>query len=106
MLTLLAWRKAWAEGDAVAYISYYDADFKGDLPNRAAWERQRRERLSNQSINVQIENLSVRVLEGVTLAEFTQRYTSGKHADLGSKRMELRKVGDKWLIAVEQWRKK
>lgn len=105
MLALLAWRKAWSEGDALAYMSYYDADFKGDLPNRAAWEKQRRERLSNQRINVQIENLSVRVIGGVTLAEFTQRYTSGKHVDLGSKSMELRKVGGKWLISVERWRK-
>jgi hypothetical protein len=102
---ILAWRKAWAEGDATSYIAHYDRSFQGELKSRSAWEKQRRERLAIRDIAVKIVDLKVRIEGGVALAEFEQRYTSNKHEDVGAKTMKLRKIDGKWLITEEKWRK-
>ncbi len=105
MLALLAWRKAWGEGDFIGYLVRYDGSFKGDQASRSAWEKQRRERLENRRIEIHLDDMRVRVSDGTARAEFTQRYVSDKFEDLGQKIMEFRKVGGKWLIVSEQWRK-
>jgi len=102
---ILAWRKAWVEGDAGSYISHYAPSFQGELTSRSAWEKQRRERLASRDIAVKIIDLTVRMVDGVALAEFEQRYTSKKHEDVGTKTMKLRKINGKWLIIDEKWRK-
>ncbi len=105
LASVLAWRQAWVEGNATTYISHYDAAFKGDQPSRAAWEKQRRERLSGRSIVVRIENLSAQVTGDLAEVEFTQRYVSNKHEDVGVKTMVLLRTAGKWLIVEEKWRK-
>ncbi len=103
--TILAWRKAWVEGDVASYIGAYEAGFKGELASRAAWEKQRRERVAGGNVIVRIENMAVRVMPEEAQAEFTQRYISSRHEDVGYKSMKLRKIGGKWLIVEEKWRK-
>lgn len=102
---VVAWRKAWADGDVVAYLAHYDSSFKADMPDRKSWEKQRRDRLANRAIAVRIESLTATVTDGVALVEFEQRYTSKKHEDVGIKTMKLRKVNGRWLIVEEKWRK-
>lgn len=102
---ILAWRKAWTEGDANAYISHYERSFQGELTSLSAWEKQRRERLASGDIAVKILDLTVRIADGVALAEFEQRYLSKKHEDVGAKTMKLRRIDGKWLITEEKWRK-
>lgn len=103
--TILAWRKAWVEGDVATYIAAYEPAFKGELPSRAAWEKQRRARVAGGNIIVRIENMAVRVMPDEANAEFTQRYVSSKYEDVGLKTLKLRKIGGKWLIVEETWRK-
>jgi predicted small secreted protein len=106
LTTILAWRKAWMDGDAVAYINYYDAGFKGDLATRAAWERQRKDRLANGRIVVRIENMAVRLTGADTAqADFTQRYASARSEDVGVKVLKLRRQSGQWRIVEEVWRK-
>jgi hypothetical protein len=102
---ILAWRKAWAEGDAASYIAHYESSFQAELKSRKAWEKQRRERLAIRDIGVKIIDLKVRIDGGVALAEFEQRYTSHKHEDVGTKTLKLRKIDGRWLITEEKWRK-
>ena len=104
--TILAWRKAWMEGDARAYLGYYEDGFMGDLATRAAWEKQRRERLASGKIVVRIENMAVRLTSTDTAqAVFTQRYASARTQDVGTKTLKLRKLGGSWRIAEETWRR-
>ena len=105
MNEVVAWRNAWTDGDIAAYIAHYDANFKGDLENRKAWEKQRLERFAGRKITVRIENIAVRVAGDQGQASFTQRYISDKHEDIGSKSLRLRKIGGKWLIVDEKWSK-
>lgn len=103
--TILAWRKAWVEGDVATYIAAYEPVFKDELPSRAAWEKQRRARVAGGNIMVRIENMAVRVMPEEATAEFTQRYVSRTYEDVGLKTLKLRKIGGKWLIVEESWRK-
>lgn len=103
--TILAWRKAWVEGDVATYIAAYEPSFKGELPSRAAWEKQRRARVAGGNVIVRIENMAVRVMPEEANAEFTQRYVSRTYEDVGLKTLKLRKMGGKWLIVEETWRK-
>ena len=104
--TIDAWRSAWSKGDYDSYLQYYDPAFKGDAKSRAAWEKERRERLANGDIDLAFENIKIKVEGGgKAQASFAQRYTSKKHSDTGAKKMALHQVGGKWLIVGEQWKK-
>jgi hypothetical protein len=100
---VVAWRNAWTEGDLAAYIAHYDTNFKGDMASRQAWEKQRRERFAGRKMTVRIENIAVRVDGEQAQANFTQRYISNKHEDVGAKSLRLRKFSGKWLIVDEKW---
>ena len=100
---LLAWRNAWTEGNLAAYTAHYDAGFKGGLASRKEWEKQRRERFADRKITVRIDNIVVRVDGVQAQADFTQRYISNKHEDVGSKTLKWRKTAGKWLIVDEKW---
>ena len=102
---LQAWRNDWMAGDASRYIKRYSASFKGDLGSRSAWEKQRRQRLANMGIRVELGNLKTRVEQATVVTEFTQRYSSAGHEDTGNKTMHWRKEGDQWRIVREEWRK-
>ncbi|MBC7434795.1 MAG: hypothetical protein H7332_01870 [Bdellovibrionales bacterium] len=105
MSELLAWRNAWTESDLATYIARYDTGFMGDSASRKEWEKQRAERFANRKITVRIENIVVRVASEQAQADFTQRYISNKHEDVGSKTLKWRKTAGKWLIVDEKWTK-
>ena len=102
---LQAWRNDWMAGDASRYIKRYSASFKGELASRAAWEKQRRQRLANIAIRVQLGNLKTRVEQATVVTEFTQRYLSAGHEDSGVKTLHWQKEEGEWRIVREEWRK-
>lgn len=76
---LKAWAEAWSARDAEAYLAMYAADFKlPDGQDRAAWEAERRERVSRpEFIKVDISQFSFRTLASDKVrVRFTQRYES------------------------------
>jgi hypothetical protein len=102
--TVEGWRRAWEAGDANAYLRYYDTAFHGDAASRAAWERQRRQRLANGRIRVQLDGVQlVSLSRDQAAVSFVQHYTSGKHQDSGTKQLVLQRRGARWQIVQERW---
>ena len=101
---LLAWRLAWELGDFGNYVRFYDPAFKGDAPSRQQWEKQRRARLANARIGLRMDNVRTTLLSDEEAeVQFVQHYSSGRHADVGDKRMKLRRVNGAWRITQESW---
>jgi ketosteroid isomerase-like protein len=99
-----SWAGAWLRGDPGDYLRHYAPEFKGDAPSRATWEKQRRQRLDNPDIQLDIEDLRVSVDHDQARADFIQRYESGGYSDSGRKQLVLERRGGQWLIVAEHWR--
>lgn len=102
--TVRAWAEAWSARDADAYLAFYGNGFKTPGNDRAAWENQRRERVTRpQYIKVAIEQLRVR-MSGDELARvtFRQRYESNLLRSSNSKTLTLAWEGDAWKIVDER----
>jgi len=101
---LLAWTKAWSARDLEAYFAQYADDFQpeGGLA-RAAWEQQRRDRISSPS------RIAVRALkpEIVTTGDdrvrvnFVQEYQSDSFSDQVNKVLEFKATPSGWKIVRE-----
>lgn len=101
---LLAWRLAWELGDYASYVRFYDPAFKGDAGSRAQWEKQRRSRLGNGKIGVKLDNVrTTLVSDSEADIEFVQHYSSGRHSDVGNKRLKMKREGGAWRITEETW---
>ncbi|MEJ8837328.1 L,D-transpeptidase Cds6 family protein [Ramlibacter sp. AN1133] len=101
---LQAWKLAWELGEADTYLRFYDPDFRGRAPSRADWEKERRARLANRRISVEMEALRIRLLtQSEAEVHFVQRYMSASHQDAGAKRLRLKRGGGAWRITVESW---
>jgi tetratricopeptide (TPR) repeat protein len=101
-----AWARAWASRDVAAYLAAYAADFEtpGGEP-RAAWEKQRSDRISAaKSIQVNVTMKSVTVEGNEATAVFRQSYRSDKLKSDNTKTLKMVKVGGKWLIKQERVR--
>jgi uncharacterized protein YchJ len=98
-----AWRLAWANRNVAAYLSAYTLDFKGDLATRAAWEKQRTERITNaKSIRLEIKDLRIRTTDASrSRVAFSQSYKSAEFSQDGEKSLFFIKVNGKWLIERE-----
>jgi hypothetical protein len=101
---LQAWKLAWELGEADTYLRFYDPDYRGQARSRTDWERERRARLANRRISVEMEALRIRLLsESDAEVSFVQRYVSASHRDAGAKRLRLRRGGGAWRITDESW---
>lgn len=103
--TLNGWAKAWSGKNVSGYLAYYAKDFKtpgGE--NRAAWEKNRKERISRpKSIHVGIESPRVTLTDASHASvTFKQAYKSDALQSTTSKTIVLVKNGDKWLIQQER----
>ncbi len=101
--SLKAWAGAWASRDVKAYLSFYGKSFEtpGGL-SRAAWEDERRQRISSKSsISVRLDNINVSVSGTKAVAKFRQDYKANGLAVSSRKTIELQKAGEKWLIVRE-----
>lgn len=98
-----AWASAWAAKDMKAYLGAYSKDFTP--PNklsRAAWEEERRNRITTKNnISVKLEHLTVTVNGSTAIAKFKQDYRASGLSVSSRKTLELGKYGDRWLIVKE-----
>lgn len=102
-----AWAQAWSGKQLDAYFAAYGSAFtpEGGL-TRAAWETQRRDRITRpQRIRVQIADVQVANLDdGRVRASFRQDYESDAFSDTVSKVLELTQEGGTWKITREYTR--
>jgi tetratricopeptide (TPR) repeat protein len=99
-----AWTRAWSNNDADGYLSYYAPDFQ--TPNgetRKDWEAARRERLAKpKKIHVTASSPRVNFTDNTHAAvTFRQNYSSDSLKAVGTKTLELIRIGDRWLIQQE-----
>ena len=101
---LEAWAKAWSAKDVKGYLAAYAPDFEtpgGET--RAAWEKQRAERIERpKSIEVSLTFKSVKVSGNEAVAVVRQAYRSDALKTNSTKTMKLVKSGDRWLIKQER----
>ncbi|MEO5691626.1 MAG: tetratricopeptide repeat protein [Usitatibacter sp.] len=99
-----AWAKAWAAQDVKGYLAAYAPDFEvpGGL-KRAAWEKQRKERIeAPKSIEVDVAVSNIKVNGNEASASVRQNYKSPTLTNTTTKGMKLVKSGDRWLIKQER----
>lgn len=101
--SLESWARAWSAKDVKAYLAHYAPDFQ--VPHgesRAAWEKQRRERIHHpKSIAVGIKILSTSVKGDEATVRVRQSYHSDTLKTSSTKTFKLVKSGDRWLIKQE-----
>lgn len=102
--SLLAWAKAWSAKDVDGYLALYAPDFapEGGL-TRAAWEQQRRERISRPA-RIAVRALSPeisRIGADRVRVNFVQDYQSDSFSDQVNKTLELRATEAGWKIVRE-----
>lgn len=103
MVAVTDWASAWQARDTAKYLAAYSADFKPEKGSRAAWEKQRKERIGKaKKIEVTLSDLQVKSTSAdKATATFMQAYKSDSYSDKGKKALDLRQVGGKWLITRE-----
>ena len=98
---LRAWANAWSKKDMDAYIAAYTTDFNGGK-TRTIWERERRARIqSKRNIEVKLSAIKVEMRGDKALASFSQDYKADNFSETSSKRVDLVRSGNNWLIAKE-----
>lgn len=98
------WASAWSEKDVKGYLAAYAPEF--DVPggaSRAAWEKQRTERIqAPKSIEVDAKVQSVKVTGNEAVATIRQAYKSDTLKSNSTKTLRMVKSGDRWLIVQER----
>lgn len=98
------WAAAWSAKDAAGYLAAYAPDYAPQGMNRAAWEKQRRDRIGKpKTIEVALKDVSVSMQDDShATVTFTQSYRSDAYRDEVQKTLSMVKQGDNWLIADER----
>ncbi len=99
-----AWAAAWAAKSFALYAGFYAPSFEpADGSGRAAWARQREQRLAApKRIQVEVKNLKLKEAgTDMLLAEFEQHYRSDNFSDVTLKELKWIRVGGQWLIERE-----
>jgi ketosteroid isomerase-like protein len=98
------WARAWSTRDVKGYLAAYAADFEvPDGLDRAAWEKQRAERIQRpKSIEVVAKVQSLKVEGNDATATIRQSYRSDTLKTNSTKTLKLVKSGDRWLIKQER----
>jgi tetratricopeptide (TPR) repeat protein len=99
-----AWARAWSGKDVKSYLAAYSPDFEtpGGQP-RAAWEKQRTERIERpKSIEVLVKIQSIAVEGDSAVAVLRQSYRSDTLKANSTKTLTFAKAGGKWLIKQER----
>ena len=99
-----AWAKAWSAKDVKGYLAAYAPDFETPAGEaRAAWEKQRTERIERpKSIEVTVKVQSVTVEGDAATAVVRQTYKSDTLKTSSTKTLRFSKVAGKWLIKQER----
>lgn len=98
------WANAWSEQDLDRYLNAYAPEFEPPAGlTRAAWEKQRRQRLGKyQKIEIKLSEMVAVAKEDTATVDFVQSFAADSFSETGlHKRLELRRQGDKWKIVKE-----
>jgi tetratricopeptide (TPR) repeat protein len=98
------WAAAWSAKDVKGYLASYAPEFEvpGGL-SRAAWEKQRTERIeAPKSIEVDAKVQSVKVAGNEATAVIRQAYKSDTLKSNSTKTLKMVKSGDRWVIKQER----
>lgn len=98
-----AWASAWSARNVKEYLAAYGKDFNPPgAMSRAAWEGERRQRISSKSkISVKLDNLTVSVNGNKASAKFRQDYKANGLETSSRKSLDLVKSGERWVIVKE-----
>ncbi len=98
------WARTWSAKDVKGYLAHYAPDF--EVPggeSRAAWEKQRAERIEKPKlIEVEAKILSSQVSGNEATVKIRQSYRSDTLKTHSNKTLKLEKSGDRWLIKQER----
>ena len=98
------WAKAWSAKDVKGYLAAYAPDF--EVPGgekRAAWEKQRAERIERpKSIEVGVKVNSIKVEGNEATVNLRQSYKSDTLKSNSTKTLRMVKSGERWLIKQER----
>jgi tetratricopeptide (TPR) repeat protein len=98
------WARAWSAKDVKGYLASYAPDF--EVPGgatRAAWEKERAERIERpKHIEVGVKVLSTQVSGNEATVTLRQSYKSDTLKSNNTKTLRLVRSGDRWLIKQER----
>ncbi|MEJ7138419.1 tetratricopeptide repeat protein [Amphibiibacter pelophylacis] len=102
---LKAWAQAWADKNMSAYLGAYTPDFRGSYSSRAAWEKDRRDRIvGKKNISVALSGFSTRINGSEAQVSFTQQYRAPGLNSTSRKSIRMQQQGGRWLISDESGR--
>lgn len=98
-----AWAAAWSARDMRAYFAAYSKRFSpANGQSRAAWAKERRERIMGKSsISVALSDVQITVENGKATAHFHQAYSGGGLNVTTRKKLELVQQQGRWSILRE-----
>ncbi len=102
---LLDWATAWSNGDADAYLAFYDKEFAPPHNvKHEVWRRERRERVNpSRTISIKLEKVAIELQgEDEARATFLQHYRSNTYKDRVRKQMVLKRRDGRWRIVRER----
>ncbi|HUQ28226.1 MAG TPA: tetratricopeptide repeat protein [Usitatibacter sp.] len=98
------WARAWSAKDVKGYLARYAPEF--EVPGgatRAAWERERTERIEKpKKIEVGVKVLSAEASGNEATITIRQSYRSDALKSNNTKTLKLIRSGDRWLIKQER----
>ncbi len=99
------WRSAWAARDIETYLSYYQNTFRGNLADRKAWEKNRREnfKVGTGPIELSFQDIDLVVRNEEAIVKAKQNYRSSVLSDVGNKELTFVLTDGKWLIKQERF---
>lgn len=100
------WRKEWESGNVDGYMKFYAASAAQGSRRNASAIRSHKQGLWKRSApaEVHLENIRVKVQNGVATAKMRQDYRDGKGGgDSGLKTLTFEKKNGAWLITREDW---
>ena len=104
-IALNEWAAAWSRRDMAAYAAAYVPEFKGSQPSRQAWLEVRTARIvGRKGLEVTLSDIDVTIDGAVARVKLVQHYRTDTLDQRSTRRLQLRRVGDRWLIEREDGR--
>lgn len=101
-VAITQWAQAWSRRDVDAYLAAYASDYSTDGLSRAAWEAQRRARITApKRIEVKLSDVKVEQQGDNATATFRQAYRSDRLSSTVSKTLKLALQNGQWRIVDE-----
>jgi murein L,D-transpeptidase YafK len=96
------WATSWQSGNMKIYRGCYASNFQSKGMNIDAWVSHKANvRQNSKNINIRIDNLQISEEANIATAVFTQYYSSSILSSKSKKKLELRKINNKWKIYRE-----